>query len=561
MLKKINLIILVIIITAAAILIGLGPRLTIAQTQNLIVTADPLPVVGSGSAANKGYTKVTIKQDPGSNVSVPASAEFVQFKIDGSPLGTPLSKYDKTPPWPIGSYISAELIKENHEYLLEAVFLNANKNPIGVTLTNHITVKRDDTLVANPDTGQNQSATDWAASGKPYLEFPSTIEAGNEFDATLKNVPQQAGTYNLIAATDAIGTNASMIGFFDVLANMSFDHLTITVEPTQFIWGWGSYYLWIEDSNRFQISQPQELMVTRSTYPEIKAPGCTIAGQEFIITADKLVPGIDKEIFAYATEKDKAGAIEHQIADKPVEAGVFSTMILAKIPAVGVYNIRVSSKNPQWSTENAPITAYLSSPGNLSACKTNALSTLPLVGVTQIGTPGSPTPIGTPGGPGGAIGTPGGPEGELPTAGFTGGSNTAAEAGNVGISPTSSNNFRLYLQETYTWLSIVISILAIVMIMWGGYLYMTSGGNAEITKKAKDVIIGALSGIIIVALTWLFFNTINPQIFQELPSLSNLSATGANSLQGGAAGAANTAAPPANTPVYGPPNNPNNTID
>lgn len=40
--------------------------------------------------------------------------------------------------------------------------------------------------------------------------------------------------------------------------------------------------------------------------------------------------------------------------------------------------------------------------------------------------------------------------------------------------------------------------IAIIMLIWGGILYMTAGGDDEKAKKAKTLIVNAIIGIVIV---------------------------------------------------------------
>ena len=49
-------------------------------------------------------------------------------------------------------------------------------------------------------------------------------------------------------------------------------------------------------------------------------------------------------------------------------------------------------------------------------------------------------------------------------------------------------------------LSIFVGIAAVIMIIIGGFRYITSGGNQESTKSAKNTIIYAVIGLIIVSL-------------------------------------------------------------
>lgn len=57
-----------------------------------------------------------------------------------------------------------------------------------------------------------------------------------------------------------------------------------------------------------------------------------------------------------------------------------------------------------------------------------------------------------------------------------------------------------------------LGLVAVIFIIIGGYMYMTSGGNEEKTEKAKQYIKNAVIGLIIVLLSWAIayftFNTI-----------------------------------------------------
>jgi len=49
-------------------------------------------------------------------------------------------------------------------------------------------------------------------------------------------------------------------------------------------------------------------------------------------------------------------------------------------------------------------------------------------------------------------------------------------------------------------LSIIIGAIAVIMIIIGGFRYITSGGSAEGTKAARQTIVYAIVGLVIVAL-------------------------------------------------------------
>jgi hypothetical protein len=49
-------------------------------------------------------------------------------------------------------------------------------------------------------------------------------------------------------------------------------------------------------------------------------------------------------------------------------------------------------------------------------------------------------------------------------------------------------------------LSSLVGVLAVIMLIVGGFRYVTSGGNQESTKNARNTIIYALVGLVVVAL-------------------------------------------------------------
>lgn len=49
-------------------------------------------------------------------------------------------------------------------------------------------------------------------------------------------------------------------------------------------------------------------------------------------------------------------------------------------------------------------------------------------------------------------------------------------------------------------ISVIVAIVAVIMLIFGGFRYVTSGGAADKVKGAKDTILYALIGLVIVAL-------------------------------------------------------------
>ena len=74
------------------------------------------------------------------------------------------------------------------------------------------------------------------------------------------------------------------------------------------------------------------------------------------------------------------------------------------------------------------------------------------------------------------------------------GSNTAG-CGSTGVS-----TFEKYVKFALNLLSIIVGIAAVIMIIIAGLKYVTSGGKDESVKSAKNTILYAIIGLVIVAL-------------------------------------------------------------
>ena len=52
------------------------------------------------------------------------------------------------------------------------------------------------------------------------------------------------------------------------------------------------------------------------------------------------------------------------------------------------------------------------------------------------------------------------------------------------------------------WVLGLIGLVAVVLILYGGFTWMTAGGNEEKVEKAKKIITGAVIGLVIVLIAW-----------------------------------------------------------
>jgi len=77
-----------------------------------------------------------------------------------------------------------------------------------------------------------------------------------------------------------------------------------------------------------------------------------------------------------------------------------------------------------------------------------------------------------------------------------------------------------FIPTFYEWAIQISGGIAIIMIIYAGYLYVTSAGEVEQHKKAKDLIIGTLSGLTFLILAGLIYQTIS------IPSVSTGASAG-----------------------------------
>ena len=82
------------------------------------------------------------------------------------------------------------------------------------------------------------------------------------------------------------------------------------------------------------------------------------------------------------------------------------------------------------------------------------------------------------------------------------GANAAAGEGsgcNEGISGTETG-IKALARNIVNIFSIIIGVIAIIFILYGGFKYITSGGDSNNVSAAKNTIIYAIIGLVIVAL-------------------------------------------------------------
>ena len=75
-----------------------------------------------------------------------------------------------------------------------------------------------------------------------------------------------------------------------------------------------------------------------------------------------------------------------------------------------------------------------------------------------------------------------------------------------------------YIQAIYNYAIGIVGILAAVVLMFGGVIWLTAGGSPDKVNEAKAWIGASLSGLILVLCSYMILNTINPDLvsFKEI---------------------------------------------
>jgi len=81
----------------------------------------------------------------------------------------------------------------------------------------------------------------------------------------------------------------------------------------------------------------------------------------------------------------------------------------------------------------------------------------------------------------------------------------------------SSDLLAKYVKGFYTYGLSIAGILAAVVLRAGGILWLTSAGNDSRISQAKELIIGSVTGMIILFCSWILLNTINPDLIKLQP--------------------------------------------
>ncbi len=97
--------------------------------------------------------------------------------------------------------------------------------------------------------------------------------------------------------------------------------------------------------------------------------------------------------------------------------------------------------------------------------------------------------------------------------------NAPADEGNVDLGApiggtTTPSSFADYTNRFYQYAVFIGISLAVLMIIFAGYKYMSSAGDPQSLAEAKEILVGAIVGLVLILLTRLILTTIDPRLLQ-----------------------------------------------
>lgn len=101
---------------------------------------------------------------------------------------------------------------------------------------------------------------------------------------------------------------------------------------------------------------------------------------------------------------------------------------------------------------------------------------------------------------------------------LTQGSDLTVGSGSGACDPADTSVGTQRIQDIVTFIinifSVIVGIVAVIMIIWGGFKYITSGGDSGNITSAKNTIIYAIIGLIIVALAQFLVKFVLDKVIQ-----------------------------------------------
>lgn len=93
------------------------------------------------------------------------------------------------------------------------------------------------------------------------------------------------------------------------------------------------------------------------------------------------------------------------------------------------------------------------------------------------------------------------------------GSNFKSE-GSFSMTEGSTSYIGQYISAFYKYAQRIVGIVAVIVLMIGGIIWLTSGGNPSKIGQAKDLMTGSIVGMTLLLGSWILLNTVNPDLIK-----------------------------------------------
>ena len=86
------------------------------------------------------------------------------------------------------------------------------------------------------------------------------------------------------------------------------------------------------------------------------------------------------------------------------------------------------------------------------------------------------------------------------------------KVGNATPMGSDTKQLGLYIKALYTYGISIVGIVATIMLMFGGFTWLTAGGSGEKVGRARDMIFGSLTGLVLALTSYTMLTMVNPDL-------------------------------------------------
>ncbi|MFA5926700.1 MAG: hypothetical protein WCT32_05675 [Patescibacteria group bacterium] len=84
----------------------------------------------------------------------------------------------------------------------------------------------------------------------------------------------------------------------------------------------------------------------------------------------------------------------------------------------------------------------------------------------------------------------------------------AAASSDLAVAPVGIDSLDSLVAKIISVVGVVAGVAAFIFLLYSGFLYLTSGGNSEQTKKATQGIVSAIIGMIVIILAYVIVTAV-----------------------------------------------------